>query len=414
MEFRFFGNKKAQERFFLTLDIGTEAVKVLIFSTSASPINKISILAASSQYFERYGVFDGRDFETDIIKKAILKAVEEARKKIFFSLARRDLKNKVQKQKKWQILLGISSNKLKGRVVSQNFVRENSRDKISKKEEKVICQEVLKRAEKEISQKFAQESGILPSDIYWISLKIIEMKIDGYLVSTFQGYEGENLEFKILATFLPKYYLERIKKIIESLGMEILKIVHPVENLSFLCEDDREDGIFLDVGGRITQFFLVRGGILQQIGEFEGGGKIFTETLSQDLGINEESARILKERYSNGLLNIETVKKMKEIFIREKKNWYLCLKNEVKKLNQRNIFPLNIYLFGGGSLLPEIKEILEEKITSDSKGTTSQGSAEIKFIHPKDFKNIKKGTVNLKDPQIISSLLICHHAKEIL
>ena len=74
----------------------------------------------------------------------------------------------------------------------------------------IISQRVSEAAQKEISQRFAKESGLLPEDIHWISLKILGVKINDYPVLGLKGYEGKNLDFEILAIFLPKHYLENI------------------------------------------------------------------------------------------------------------------------------------------------------------------------------------------------------------
>ncbi len=412
MRFSFFKNKQQKEKFFLSLDIGTEAIKAVIFQEKNS---KIAILADSLQYFEKYGIFNGRNFEMDIIKRAIVKSIDELYKDLSFSLIKKELKNKIKKQKRWQVLLGISADKLKARIVFQNFLRENPHQKISKEEEKIIFQEVVKQAQQKIFQKFSKEFGILPIDIHLNSIKVIGIKIDGYNVPTLYGYEGKNLQFKILITFLLKYYLENIKRIFGSLEIEILKIIHPAEHLSILYKNERRNGVFIDVGGSITQIFLVENNDLEQIDEFEGGGKNFSEILSQNLGIDEETARILKEKYSNRLLSIEAAQKIKKIFGSEQRNWYLNLKNKIEKIKRKELFTSNIYLFGGGSLLPEIKEVLEEEITSDLRDSTVSDNPEIKLIYPKNFKNIENLTVGLKNPQNTPILLICSYvnAKEI-
>lgn len=429
-------NKRKQEKIFLSLDIGTESVKTVIFQKkiknearvdlSSPDRSDIVVLSASLQYLEKYSIFnhstgsaatlndsqrvDGKDFGTEVVKRAILKAIEEARKKLLLSLTEKELKDRVQKQKKWQVLLGISADKLKGRIVSQFFIKENFEEKILGKEEKDICQEVLERTKKEVSQNFAKEFGILPSDIHWISLKILEMKIDGYPVPRLYGYKGRNLEFKILITFLPKYYLENIKKMLGSLDMEILGIVHLAAVLPILCRDERKDGIFIDVGGDITQIFLIKNGNLGHVREFEGGGRAFSEALSQRLRIDEETARALKERYSNRVLSIGTTKKIKEIFVKEQNNWYLNLEKQIKKINQKEFFLSNIYLFGGGSLLPEIKEILEKKVSVYLEDSFTADSTKIEFIYPENLKNINNLAMGLKNSQSTPSLLICYQA----
>ncbi len=245
---------------------------------------------------------------------------------------------------------------MKGRIVRQFFKREKTtRFKISNDEEKNIYQQCFKKTQKEISQQFNKEFGILPEDIEWITLKVLEVKIDGYSVPKLQGYEGKDLRFKILVVFLPKHYFENIKRIFKDLRLNVSKIVHVAENLPTLFEDEIRDAVFLDVGGQITQIFLVRAGILQQINEFEAGGRNFSQKLSETLGLDEESARVLKERYANKLLSPESEKRIKEIFSEEKRIWHESLELKIREINPKKLFPSTIFLFGGLSLLPEIQ-----------------------------------------------------------
>ena len=369
MGFDFFGTKRKKEKLFLVLDIGTEAVKILVCRKDNS---KVAVLGAATQYFERYGVFNGKIFEVNVIKKSVLKAIEQ-------------VQSQGQNLKKLPVLLTLGPNILKARVSLQSFRQdEGLKTKISKTQEKAIFQQVLKKAQEEIYQRFSKESGILSKDIEMISLRILEMKINGYPVSKLQGYIGKDLEIRVLATFLLKHYLESIKRIFADLELKIFKMVHLAESLPFMSGD----GVFFDVGGEISQFFLVKRGNLEQINEIKVGGKAFSEKLSDVLGIDEESARILKERYASKLLSREVRQRIREILLLEKRAWQQDLELKIGRISSSNI-----QLFGGASLLPEIQELLSGA----------------KVVYPKDFKNIKDETKSLKSPQYIPCLLTCYY-----
>ena len=382
MEFDFFGTKRKKEKLFLVLDVGTEAVKALVCRKGNS---KIAIIGAATQYFEKYGIFNGKIFEANVMKKSILKAIEQ-------------IQDQKQNLKKLPVLLTLSPNILKARTSLQLFKQDDGlKTKISKAQEKAIFQQVLKKAQEEIHQRFSKESGILPKDIEMISLRILEMKIDGYSVSKLQGYNGKNLEFMVLATFLLKHYLESIKRIFADLELKIFKIVHLAESLPFAFFNKEVNGktrnsVFFDIGGEISQFFLAERGNLEKVDEFEIGGKVFSEKLSDVLGIDEESARILKEKYANNLLSSEVGQRIREILSSEKRTWHQDLELKLGRVNSSNV-----QLFGGASLLPEIKELLPKA----------------KVIYPKDFKDIKDETKSLKSPQYIPCLLICYYGQEI-
>ncbi|MBL7150036.1 MAG: hypothetical protein ISS84_00160 [Candidatus Pacebacteria bacterium] len=396
--------KKEKVEIFLGLDIGTEAVKAIIFSFSEKKDKKITILGNSFSYFDSYGIFNSKDFEADVIKKTISKTIEETKSKV--------------NQKPNLTLLGLPANILKGRIIFQSFKRENSQSIIDKKEKEVIYQKILSKTQKEISQIFARESGILPKDIHFINLKILEIKIDGYVVPAIQGYNGENLDFRILAIFLPKYYLENVKKNIQDLIPGGLEILNLAEVLPYFFRNRVADGIFLDVGGNLTQIFLVNNGKLNKIDEFQIGGKTFSQTLSQSLGLEISEARALKENYSKGELSEGVRKRVREIFSQSLEDWFKNLKLRLKtQMSFReggviageatgSLLPSTFFLFGGGSQLPEIQEILEE---GDWEGFSFFTPPKVKFIYPKDFKNIEDITKKLNSPQDVPLLLIANY-----
>ena len=424
--------KKEKAEIFLGLDIGTEAVKAIIFSFSGKKDKKITILGNSFSYFDSYGIFNSKDFEADVIKKTISKTIEEAKSKVnqkpseakpsesedegkpergkLHRLPSEAKTSEAADETKSQrppnlTLLGLPANILKGRIVFQSFKRENSQSMIiDKKEKEVIYQKILSKTQNEISQIFAGESGILPKDIHFINLKILEIKIDGYVVPAIQGYDGKNLDFRILAIFLPKYYLENIKKIIQTFAPGGLEILNLAEVLPYFFRNRVADGIFLDVGGNLTQIFLVNNGKLNKVDEFQIGGETFSQTLSQSLGLEISEARALKENYSKGELSEEGVRKrVREIFSQSLEEWF---KNLKLKLKTHSLLPSTFFLFGGGSQLPEIQEILEE---GDWEGFSFFTPPKVKFIYPKDFRNIEDITKKLNSPQDVPLLLIANY-----
>ena len=424
--------KKEKAEIFLGLDIGTEAVKAIIFSFSGKKDKKITILGNSFSYFDSYGIFNSKDFEADVIKKTISKTIEETKSKVnqkpseakpsesedegkpergkLHRLPSEAKTSEAADETKSQrppnlTLLGLPANILKGRIVFQSFRRENPQSMIiDKKEKEVIYQKILSKTQKEISQIFARESGILPKDIHFINLKILEIKIDGYVVPAIQGYDGENLDFRILAIFLPKYYLENVKKNIQGLIPGGLEILNLAEVLPYFFRNRVADGIFLDVGGNLTQIFLVNNGKLNKVDEFQIGGETFSQTLSQSLGLEISEARALKENYSKGELSEEGVRKrVREIFSQSLEEWF---KNLKLKLKTHSLLPSTFFLFGGGSQLPEIQEILEE---GDWEGFSFFTPPKVKFIYPKDFRNIEDITKKLNSLQNVPLLLIANY-----
>jgi len=410
-----------KEKIFLGLDVGSGFVKAIIFKKiclpagrgkSGDPLGKkIIVLASSFQGIEESGVFNGRNLEFDIMHKAVSVALENARRNLFLSGAERKVKKKIEKKKRWQAVVTFSPEKFKARVVLQNFVRKNPKEKISSRESRTISQEILEKAKKDGCKNLFSDLGILPDDISCLNLKIGEMSIDGYLVPRLEGYAGKNLSFKVVATFMPKRYLQGAKKVLNGLGMEAVKFVHLAESISRISSYEEKESLFIDTGAAITQLFLVKGDNLRQADEFKIGGADFTEKLAEDLGLDGDSAEDLKKRYSSGALSIEAAKKIKDLFEGQQGRWYSLLKNKIQKVFQKDLLDLNVYLLGGGSLLPEIREVLERRKESAAGGYQAFGKSSVKLIYPKDLKYIESIASNIKSPYMVSSLLICYHAQ---
>ncbi len=286
------------------------------------------------------------------------------------------------------------------------MVRENEKEIIKEKEKNEIYQKIFQKTEKEISQKLAEDFGVLPEDFHLLSLRVLEIKINGYEIPVLKGYQGKNLDFKILAVFLPKVCFENYQKIFKELNLRIKKFSNQTQGLiSFVENNEKPDGIYLDIGAKLTKIFIFKNKKIEALDEFPVGANFFDEKLSQKLGMKLKEARILKEKYSKKLLSLETTNKIKEFFSFEKEEWFKNLKIKLREMTQIKIFPSTVFIFGGGGLLEEIKEILE----NGNWGEFSfMDRPKIKFISPsgENFKNIEEITGDFNNPQYTPNFLL--------
>lgn len=363
--------KIKKQKTFSVLDIGSEAVKAIVFERE---LEKTQILESYLQYFDDY----------DILERRIL-AVKDV-------LRRFDRKPE-------SVILGLSSDILKARVILQAFARENPSKIINKKERETIYHTVFKKAKEEISRIFSQKMGILPPDIKIVNIRITEMMIDGYEVPFLGEYAGKNLFFKVLVSFLPEYHVKEIDKICQAAGFKNKKIVHEAE-LSFKKFGDWGDGILLDVGGETTQIFLTKNRRLEQVNEFGGGGKIFSQAISKKLGLGEKDARIFKEKYAQKELTLESSHRLREILYFPAREWFENLKAKLKEMKEIGLFSKNILLFGGASQLPEIREILEQGDWGNISFADAKPEVKI-FKNPQFFPAL-----------LISSYIVINNAKK--
>ncbi|HDZ54399.1 MAG TPA: hypothetical protein ENI19_01330 [Candidatus Nealsonbacteria bacterium] len=383
---------KQKKEIFLALDIGTEAIKSLIFTKEKE---KNIILGADLKEYYRLGIQDGADLDKEVMKEAILEVVSQAKKQ-----AKTEMKECL-------ILWRLPGNILKEKIVLNSFQRKNPKKIIDQEEEDEIYHKIINQTQQEVSQGVFQESGILPKDIHFIDFKILERKMDGYQINQLTGISGQNLVFRILFTFLAKNYLENVKKITKDLGLERLKIVSEAENLCLAFSSQKITAVFLDIGGKFTQIVSMKEGKLQTLSGFEMGGEIFSQKLSQILGITKIRAEDLKIRYAQRTLSEEVRKRISEILLYDCRSWFSNLKLKLREISrgEEKILPQTILLFGGGSLLPEIEEILAGEEWDD---LPFLNRPQVKFISPKDLKNIEDRAKIISTIQYIPSLLLCY------
>ncbi|MDP2909804.1 MAG: hypothetical protein Q8N69_01905, partial [bacterium] len=276
----------------------------------------------------------------------------------------------------------ISSPVFRAEVMDCKIQRDNSDARISEEEKETIRKKAFEQAKLKISEDFLKEKGILVEDLVWINLDVIKERIDGYLVKEIKKRKGRVVDVKVLAIFTPRMYLDRMKRTFEELELNAVKISHLAEIVSGFG-----DGIFLDVGGRLTKAFFIIDKALDDVRYFERGGYNFSSRISENFGLEDAAARQLKEDYSDGKLSPEARGKIKDIFAPERNAW----KAETVDLKRAEIRGASIFFMGGGSLLREIRSVFNEK----------------RIILP---KNLKKIEFTNKDvamlPQFVPSLLM--------
>lgn len=365
--------KRKRREFFGVLDVGSQNVKVLCVREEGP---KKIILGKTLKEYERFGVFDGREFELDVMRKAISGAVKEL--------------EKTTKVRIENLIVGLPAHIFKARIASQTFKRTHPEKNITKQEESQILDVVVSSSREKAAEEFSKKTGILPQELRFLSTHLLGVNIDGYSVSKISGFKGQNIKLKVLITFLPIHYLESVENLISASGFKILKIAHESEGLIRALSRDR-DALFLDIGADFTQIFLVRQGDIEKISDFKIGGQDFLVALYKQLGISYDMVKDLAERYQRGLLEEQTRARLRKIFWQEAQNWYFNLEKEI---NDKATFG-KIFCFGGGAYYSEIMDVLEKNY---------EVSATI--FNPKDLPNIEDRTETTTNLQFTPSILL--------
>lgn len=332
---------------FLAIDVGTELLKVLLFETSelGVKVKKISRIHQQEKAMNK-GIIKNLNTVIENCKLAINETtsdLEEAPKKA---------------------IIGLAGESIQGVSIVVNYERDERFDEeVTEDEEKKIIQKVHQQIENTGKEDLAQRTGLLYEDIDILHITVTGMEIGGMPVNSLVGFRGKDVKLFFYASFAPKTYIESLKSLAKSLELTISGIVSQpfaVARAFSGAKDKDFSGIFVDIGGGTTDVAIVQRGNVIDTQIFSFGGRVFTKEIARIMNLDYRHAELRKLKYSNGELEKDLQRAIKEITYSTAKLWLKAFKASLEMVEDIDSFPPQIYLCGGGSMLPDIKNVLLE------------------------------------------------------
>lgn len=362
--------------FHVVVDLGTSFLKSVIFSPASG----------------RVKVFD------------FSKISYNSNSKLDFKLKLKSLISKLKEKANFNFIVfgvgeGIGWSKIKRAV----FLRKNPKSKITKKEFenmiKIAQRDVFLEAKKEFKGR-----KIVP-----VLAKIKKVMIDREEIPSPLNLQGEEIYFKIMNFYLPLDFYKRLQRIFLPFKInfsfeyipEILSTFHLLQ-YSNQKNIGSKNKIFIDIGGKSTQICNARDSEIEKIYTVPFGGDDVVEKFMKDLGIKKEDLVFKGEEIT---VSFKKERKMRPLNIQQKiqeilKENYLQWKTRFKNIVgdfQKELSPLEVYLFGGGSNFLSKDELRRDFAKFPFRCI-------IKKIGPLDLRNVSN--FDLDDSQATIPLII--------
>lgn len=381
----FFNRKKNKKdnAVFLALDIGTDMVKALVCEAEGS---KGRIIGVGRKAQKLGDMQNGVVMDIASVIANCHSAIRDAEKMAGVETSK--------------MILGISGELVKGATNTTSYVRRDANAKIDLAELKNIIHKVQWRAFDMVRSQLANETGYSEIDVKLVNAAIVDTRIDGYKVTNPIGFQGKEISLTIFNAFAPLVHFGALQTIAAEIDRELLAVAAEPYALSRSLgyEDGGQFGaIFIDVGSGTTDIAIVRNGSLDGIKMFTLGGRMFTKRLAQSLNVSYQEAEEIKLTYSNGNLERQSHKIVREALQSDCDVWLSGVILTLEEFENIDVLPSKILLSGGGSLLPEIKEVLETK--DWVKALPFAKKPQINALHPKMITNITDDTKQLNSPQ---------------
>ncbi|KKU52923.1 MAG: hypothetical protein A3H69_00120 [Candidatus Sungbacteria bacterium RIFCSPLOWO2_02_FULL_47_9] len=274
-----------------------------------------------------------------------------------------------------KITIGFSGDYLENSIEAIAVERPHKSRNIS--EEEVAA--IFKKSLGEIT---SRREGMLLVDSF-----PVRVLVDGYEIEdVYKDMKGQRIGVYIFASFMKKEHWEQFKNLGHILGGIPIKFVSNqfVNAFSIPKVLKANEALLIDVGARATEISLVRGGRIYSIERFLFGGHTITKAIAKALDAEYADADSIKRQYQEQVLPQSVVSKIKGAVDESVASW---LKEFISalSLDPHLMIPDNVFIFGGGAFLPELRAVLE---TGEwTKGFSWKQKTNISFLSAENISH---------------------------
>jgi len=379
------------------LDIGTEFAKALVFEIGEDGRGTVRGVGRKRQGLSHMQSGTVADIPAVVDNCAV--ALQEAEEMAGF--------------RPTQVVVGIAGELVKGFTTTHSQERKKPDQPISESELQKLIDLVQREALREAERSITWETGLPNVDVRLVHAAVVGAAIDGYALTNPVGFQGRHVKIGIFNAFAPLVHLGALQSVTSQLDLELLEVVaEPYAVARVLgSETIRQSGaLFVDVGGGTTDVALVRSGGIEGTRMFALGGRAFTKSLADRLDLPFPRAESLKVDYARGL-SVERRDEIAGIVADDVEVWAAGVELVMEELGGGDLLPSRIYLCGGGSRLPEIREALAAE--RFWKRLSFARPPEVVVMAPDQVETISDATNLLVDQQDVTPLGLAYQAIEL-
>lgn len=388
------------EEVMMALDIGTTYVKVVIFKTEEQNLHIKGYAKVRQQSNAMRGAMIVNIKKViSVCDLAIGEALSMADKVIGKDMEEESYETPTPSK----VVVGIAGEFVKGVAIMANYEREDPQEKITLEEINDVVESVKDQAFAGVVEDISEEIGVDTESIVEIKSVINSTYIDGIKVDDPEGFTGREVAYRVFTTFAPSMHLNSLKEVVNELGLELDNIEVEPYAIARALKGAREEsfsGIIIDIGGGTTDIALVDTGGIVGTKMFAYGGNVFTKRIEIDFNKEYPDAEEMKMDYGKMKLGDVMSKKIKQSMMKDIPVWVEGVELALNDFEDVKKYPSDIYICGGGSALPDIREGLIEYPWLNV--LPFQKFPKTSHIYPNQLENLIDDTKKLTDPSDVA------------
>jgi cell division protein FtsA len=311
-----------------------------------------------------------------------------------------------------KIILGVAGEIVNGEPIMVSYDRKDNYDaEITEKEEIKILEDVREKIISSGTEELADRLSLKPEDIIPLHIDLSNIEIGNLRVNKLHGHKGRSLKLFFCGVFAPYTFVESLIKVAEELNLEIMTIVAQPFAVAKAYKEFGHinlDAIFIDIGGGTTDIAVVNKGNIVNSYMFAYGSRVFTKKIQEAMNLDYRFAEKRKLKYSNKNLPKNVIREVKEILRPEISLWMDGVRIALSEFKDLENLPEKIYLCGGGSLLPDIREKMLAYPWKQHLNFIKHPKTEI--IKPDSLADVIDQTGNLNSPIDVTPCSIARYA----
>src|SRR6266699_2806724 len=311
-------------------------------------------------------------------------------------------------------VIGIAGELVKGSSIVVNKQRQQPTKPITPEELEALITGAQQKLLKNAKDRIAAETGYQNIEVRLTNAAVISVRIDGQSVSNPIGFRGRHFTLTLFSAFAPLTQLGALETVAQGLDLTLVTIVaEPYALARCLSTNAGSDSgaIFIDIGGGTTDIALVRQGGIEETRMFALGGRTFTRRLATGQGIAIKEAEKLKLYYSDGKIKGSDRDEVQNILAPECQTWLDSVELLIEELAKGELLPPAIYMVGGGSALPDLRQKLESFPWTQRLPFSRQPIIEL--VQPGMVASISDPEHLLKSAQDITPMALAYQAIEL-
>ena len=344
--------KNIERDLIFSLDIGTRTIIGIVGEYVED--EKFNILAYSIKEHSKRNMYDGQIHNIEEVTKIVKEIKNELEEKVGTSLrkasiaaAGRSLKTqKIKIEKEIDPTVEINSHMIE-----------------------ILELEAVQKAQEEIND--GNEESKLR--YYSIGYSTIEYYLEDVKMNSLEGHRGNKIGVNLLATFLPQMVIEGLYSVISKAGLEVGNItLEPIAAINVAIKEELRllNLALVDIGAGTSDIALTKDGNIMAYAMTSTAGDEITEALSKEYLLDFNQAENLKinlcKAETQEFTNIVGMKYelSSEEIVRSIENTIAEITMEIaeKILEYNEKPPAAIFLIGGSSQMPGLREILSQNI----------------------------------------------------